>query len=251
MKYIALPEGIDPNRITTGVVVNPDGSIYHVPTVVAKINNRYFAKINDLRSSGTYSVIWNPQDFEDVRNHWGQADVNNIAARLDLKGTGNNTFSPDRSITRSEFAEIVVLGLGLKRQDAPQVNFNDVPASVWYKDSVAIANEFDIVRGYDDGSFKGDLQITREQGFAMIARAYRLIQSVEVPAQEQAASTLAQFMDGEDVSDWARADVAQLISVGIVEGTGSNLLNPKAQMTRAEVTALIARLLRATDLIDQ
>nr|WP_186382040.1 S-layer homology domain-containing protein [Paenibacillus terrae] len=250
-KYIALPEGIDPNRITTGVVINPDGSVFHVPTVVTKIDSRYYALINDLRSSGTYSVIWNPQDFEDVRYHWGRDDVNNIAARLDLKGNGDNTFSPNRSVTRSEFAEIVVTGLGLKRQDAPQANFYDVPTSVWYKDAVALANEFDIVRGYDDGNFKGEQQITREQGFAMIARAYRLIQSEDVPNLEQIASTLAPYGDGTDVASWAKADVAQLISAGIIQGNGPKLLSPKAQMTRAEVTALIARMLKVTNLIDK
>ena len=28
-RYIALPEGIDPNKITTGVIVNPDGTVFH------------------------------------------------------------------------------------------------------------------------------------------------------------------------------------------------------------------------------
>lgn len=248
-KYIALPEGIDPNRITTGVVVNPDGSVYHLPTVVTKINNRYFAQINDLRSSGTYSIIWNPQDFDDVRTHWGKADVNNIAARLDLKGNGNNTFSPDRSVTRSEFAEMVVLGLGLMRPEAPQMRFPDVPATIWYRNAIAIADEFDIVRGYDDGNFVGGRQITREEGFAMVARAHRLILSQN--AVEQDTSVLAQYRDGDNVAKWAKADVAQLISAGIIRGNGPDHLSPKAQMTRAEVTALIARMLKVTNLIDK
>ncbi|XID91554.1 S-layer homology domain-containing protein [Paenibacillaceae bacterium WGS1546] len=250
-KYIALPEGIDPNRITTGVIVNPDGSVYHVPTVVTKINNRYYAMINDLRSSGTYSVIWNPQDFDDVKKHWGKADVNNIAARLDLAGTGNNTFSPDRNVTRSEFSEIVVLGLGLMRQNAPQNQFPDIPASAWYRNAVAIANEFDIVRGYSDGNFYGNLQITREQGFAMIARAYNLVVGQKTAlSQDRISALLVKYEDAASVSGWARADVALLIEAGIVQGNGPKLLSPQSNMTRAEVTALIARMLKTTDLID-
>ena len=250
-KYIALPEGIDPNRITTGVIVYPDGSVFHVPTVVTKVNNRYFALINDLRSSGTYSVIWNPQDFEDVQYHWGRADVNNIAARLNLKGNGDNTFSPNRHVTRSEFAEVVILGLGLMRQDAPQNIYPDVPSTAWYRNAVALADEFDIVRGYTDGNFKGSQQITREQGFAMMARAYRLIQSENVPSPEQIASTLAPYADGDKVASWAKGDIAQLIAAGIIQGNGPDHLSPKAQMTRAEVTALIARMLKVTNLIDK
>lgn len=250
-KYIALPEGIDPNRITTGVVVNPDGSVFHVPTVVTKIGDRYFAQINDLRSHGTYSVIWNPQDYDDVQYHWGRADVNNVAARLDLEGTGNNTFSPNRNVTRAEFAEIVVLGLGLMRQDVPQNLFPDVPASAWYRNAVALADEFEIVRGYTDGNFKGGQQITREQGFAMISRAHRMINSNAALSEGQTASVLSRYKDAADVAAWARADVAQLIAAGIIQGNGPELLSPKAQMTRAEVTALIARMLKETNLIDK
>lgn len=250
-KYIALPEDIDPNRITTGVIVNPDGSVFHVPTVVTKINNRYYAMINDLRSSGSYSVIWNPQDFDDVKNHWGKADVNNIAARLDLAGTGNNTFSPDRNVTRSEFSEIVGLGLGLMRQNAPENMFPDVPASAWYRNSVAIATEFDIVRGYDDGNFYGDQQITREQGIAMVARAYNLIDPQTSLSENRIAELLANYKDAASVSAWARAEVARLIEAGIVQGNGPQLLSPQSNMTRAETTALIARLLKTTNLIDK
>lgn len=250
-KYIALPEGIDPNRITTGVVINPDGSVFHVPTAVTKIDNRYFARINDLRSSGTYSVIWNPQDFDDVRQHWGKEDVNNIAARLDLDGTGSNTFSPNRNVKRSEFADIVVLGLGLMRQDVPQNIFPDVADSAWYRASVAIANEFGIVRGYNDGSFYGNREMTREQGFSMIARAYRLIDSGAALSDEQAAAALAGYKDASGVSAWAKADVAQLIAAEIIQGNGPAVLSPKAPMTRAEVTALIARMLKITNIIDK
>ncbi|KAA8753908.1 S-layer homology domain-containing protein [Paenibacillus sp. UASWS1643] len=250
-KYIALPEGIDPNRITTGVIINPDGSIFHVPTVVTKIDSRYYALINDLRSSGSYSVIWNPQDFEDARSHWGKTDVNNIAARLDLKGNGDNTFSPNRQVTRSEFAEIVVLGLGLMRQDAPQNLFPDVNDSAWFRSAVALANEFGIVRGYDNGNFYGNQEITREQGFAMVARAYRLIEPKAAISPNQMNSELERYSDAADVSNWAKEDVAQLIAAGIIQGNGPEVLSPKTTMTRAEVTALIARMLKVTNLIDQ
>lgn len=250
-KYIALPEGIDPNRITTGVIINPDGSIFHVPTVVTKVDSRYYALINDLRSSGSYSVIWNPQDFEDAKSHWGKTDVNNIAARLDLKGNGDNTFSPNRQVTRSEFAEIVVLGLGLMRQDAPQNLFPDVNESAWFRSAVALANEFGIVRGYDNGNFYGNQEITREQGFAMVARAYRLIEPKAAISPEQMNSELERYSDAADVSNWAKEDVAQLIAAGIIQGNGPEVLSPKTTMTRAEVTALIARMLKVTNLIDK
>ncbi|HFL3236845.1 TPA: S-layer homology domain-containing protein, partial [Clostridioides difficile] len=79
----------------------------------------------------------------------------------------------------------------------------------------------------------------------------RLIQSESLPGEEQVASTLAKYEDGASVAAWAKADIAQLIAAGIIQGNGPELLSPKAQMTRAEVTALMARMLKATNLIDK
>lgn len=249
-KYIALPEGIDPNRITTGVVINPDGTVFHLPTVVTKIDNRYFALINDLRSSGTYSVIWNPQDLDDVKTHWARAEVNDIVARLVLEGTGNNTFTPDRNVVRSEFAAIVATGMGLMRQNVAGNTFGDVPSTSWYHDAVAIASEFGIVEGYEDGLFHGDRQINREQGIAMISRAYDLIEPKSPKSQAEIETILSAYGDAANVSDWARPSVARMIAAGIVEGRDGQLLKPQDSMTRAEAAALMRRLLQSTNLID-
>ncbi|WP_248924182.1 S-layer homology domain-containing protein [Paenibacillus hamazuiensis] len=249
-KYIALPEGIDPNRITTGVYVNPDGTVFHLPTVVTKIDNRYFARINDLRSSGTYSVIWNPQDLDDVKNHWAREDVNDVVARLILEGTGNNTFTPDRNVIRSEFAAITATGMGLMRQNIDGNTFGDVPPSSWYHDAVAVASEFGIVLGYEDGLFHGDRQITREQGIAMISRAYDLIETKSSKSEAEIEKILSSYSDAANVSGWAKEAVARMIAAGIVEGREGQMLRPQESMTRAEASALIRRLLKSTNLID-
>lgn len=249
-RYIALPEGIDPNKITTGVIVNSDGTVFHVPTVVTKINNRYFAMINDLRSQGSYSVIWNPQNFDDVKSHWAQASINNIAARLQLAGTGNNTFSPNRSIDRSEFATIVASGLGLMRQGVSGTPYSDVAPSSWYHDAVTIASEFGVIKGFDDGAFHGNERITREQGIAMIARSFHIVQPQEALSTLEINQILAPYSDMDQISGYARESTAQLIKAGILQGIGKQRLNPKMEMTRAETAVMVERLLKATKLID-
>ncbi|WP_458124674.1 S-layer homology domain-containing protein [Paenibacillus sp. Z3-2] len=67
----------------------------------------------------------------------------------------------------------------------------------------------------------------------------------------QDTSALSQYKDGASVSNWAKADVAQLIEAGIIRGNGPEVLSPQATMTRAEVTTLIARMLKITNLIDK
>lgn len=76
-RRVAIPEGINPDRITTGVVLNADGTFSHVPTTVTVIDGRYYAKINSLTNS-TYSVIYNPKAFKDIENHWAKDAINDM-----------------------------------------------------------------------------------------------------------------------------------------------------------------------------
>jgi len=77
------------------------------------IDGRYYARINSLTDS-TYSVIWNPIDFNDSAVHWAKEAINDMGSRLVISGTGNDMFEPDRDITRAEFAAIIVRALGIK-----------------------------------------------------------------------------------------------------------------------------------------
>lgn len=79
---------MDPERITTAVVVEPDGRIRHVPTEVITADGKYYAKVNSLTDS-TYTVIWNPISFADVEHHWAMQTVNNMGSRLVVYGTGD------------------------------------------------------------------------------------------------------------------------------------------------------------------
>lgn len=128
--------------------------------------------------------------------------------------------------------------------------FPDVSSMAWYRTAVSIAQEFGIILGYDDGNFYGQQTLTREQGFAIVARAHRLIDPKAALSGSAVEGQLTGFEDGAAVAAWARADVAQLIQAGIIQGQGRSLIDPKAGMTRAEVTALISSLLKTTKLID-
>ena len=60
-----------------------------------------------------YSVIYSHRTFNDVENHWAQKDILDMASRLIISGAGNDLFEPERSITRAEFAAVMVRALGL------------------------------------------------------------------------------------------------------------------------------------------
>jgi len=247
-RIVAIPEGVDPARITTGIVLNKDGTFSHVPTVITIIDGKYYAKINSLTNS-TYSVIWSPKIFKDVENHWAKDAVNDMGSRLVISGVGEDRFEPDRDITRAEFAAIVVRALGLMRPGAGKDIFADVTKDSWYYDAVAIANEYDLIDGYGNGKFGPMDKITHEQAMTMIARAMEITKPVVGLTDSEANKILASFTGGDSTSAYARTGIAACVKTGIISGRSKITLAPKDNITRAEVAVIVRRLLQQSGLI--
>jgi hypothetical protein len=246
-RMIAIPEGVDPNRITTGVVVEPDGASRHVPTKVVLIDGKYYAVINSLTNS-TYSVVWHPLEFTDVANHWAKDAVNNMGSRMVVSGVGDGLYNPNEDITRAEFAEIIVRGLGLKPIQET-VSFPDVSASAWYSSAVATAHSYKLISGFEDGTFRPGDKITREQAMMVIAKAMEITGLKGKLPVKSVDEVLQQFTDRADASNWALGSILHNIQAGVVTGRSSTVLAPRANITRAEVAAIVQNLLLKSDLI--
>lgn len=248
-RTIAIPKGIEPSRITTGVVLNEDGTFSHVPTQIVEIDGKYYAKINSLTNS-IYSVIYNSVEFEDVDNHWAKNAVNDMGSRMVISGIGDVKFEPDRDITRAEFAAIMIKALGLKPGMGDKDNpFSDVKESEWYSGYIKTAHEYKLISGIDENNFAPTAQITREQAMTMIARAMNITGlKVEFEAGE-VEKLLDSFTDSFNTSDYAKTYIATCIKTGIASGKGDRNIDTNDNITRAEVAVMIQRLLKKSNLI--
>nr|WP_246628019.1 S-layer homology domain-containing protein [Paenibacillus oenotherae] len=246
-RTIAIPDGVDPNKITTGIVVEPDGTVRHVPTKIAVIDGKYYAKVNSLTNS-TYSIVWHPVEFADVAKHWARDAVNDMGSRMVINGIDNERFNPDADITRAEFAAIIVRGLGMKLEGGG-ASFSDVTASAWYNDVIETAYSYGLIDGYGDGTFRPMDNITREQAMVIIAKAMTITGLKAKLPTKAADEWMGTFTDAIDASAWAKSSIADSLQAGIVSGRSSTQLAPKAYITRAEVAAIIQRLLQQSDFI--
>ncbi len=246
-RLVAIPNGVDPSKITTGVVVDPDGTTHHVPTEIIIVEGKYYAKINSLTNS-VYSVIYNPVKFSDLENHWAKTSVNNMGSRLVVNGVGNNKYEPDRSITRAEFAAVMVKALGLEPGTGTN-GFDDVPASAWYCGYVATASSYGVIKGYNSKAFGPSDSITREQAMTMIARAMKITGLKLSLTESQISELLAGYADGANASSYAKESIAACLKAGIISGTSEKTLSPKDSVTRAEVAVMAERLLEKSKLI--
>ncbi|WP_338554331.1 S-layer homology domain-containing protein [Paenibacillus sp. KS-LC4] len=246
-RSIAIPTGIDPSKITTGIVVEPDGTVRHVPTKVVKEEQAYFAQINSLTNS-TYAIVWHPYEFSDVASHWSKTAVNDMGSRMIIEGDTQGLFHPNREITRAEFAAVIVRELGLRLENGAAA-FSDVSASDWYSSAIYTAHAYDLINGFEDGAFRPNDKITREQAMVIIAKAMTITNLKAQPANASAQQTLLPYKDASKAAEWAKNGIADSVLAGIVSGRTSTELAPKAFITRAEVAAIMQRLLQKSDLI--
>ncbi|HIW33416.1 MAG TPA: S-layer homology domain-containing protein, partial [Candidatus Paenibacillus intestinavium] len=247
-RSIAIPDGIKPNQITTGVVVESDGTVRHVPTQIKVVGDKLYAIIHSLTNS-TYAVVWNPVQFTDMDNHWAKDAVNNMGSRMIVNGIGNGTYNPDHDVTRAEFAAIIVRGLGM-RLASRDSKFTDVNASAWYHSAIQTAYDYGLINGFEDGTFRPNDKITREQAMLIMSKAM-VLTGLKGSINQSASDAIGAFSDGNTVSDWALHGVADSVSSGIISGRDNNLLSPKANISRAEIATIIQRLLQKSKLIDE
>lgn len=246
-RTIALPDGIDPSKITTGLAIEPDDTTRHVPTKVEFMDGKYYAKINSLTNS-VYSVVWNPVTFADVEGHWARDAVNDMGSRLIIQGVSEKAFNPDANITRAEYAAVIVRALGLKLGEGANP-FGDVAADAWYASAIRTAESYRLIDGFGDGSFRPDDEITREQAMTMIARAMSVSGLKNKLQGREASAAFSTFADASTVAAWARDGAADTLLAGIVTGRTGSRLEPQAHATRAETAVMVRRLLVQSDLI--
>jgi len=113
--------------------------------------------------------------FTDVKDDASYSEAVTVMSALGLlKGYEDGTFAPDKTITRAEFAAVVVRMLGMEvaaSGAATATNFVDVPATHWAAGYVKIASQKEIINGYGDGNFGPDDEVTYEQAIKMLVCA--------------------------------------------------------------------------------
>ncbi|QJC51325.1 hypothetical protein HGI30_07045 [Paenibacillus albicereus] len=244
---IPLPQGADPAKITTAVVIGKDGTVRHVPTFIEKRGDSHVAIVNSLTNSD-YTLIYHPASFGDVAGHWSERAVNDLASRMVVSGADADHYRPDAAVTRAEFAAILVRALGLGPSSAASP-FADIDPAAWHAGSVTAAAAYGLVQGDGQGSFGPSRSVTREEALTMLARAMTLA-GLDAAGSPAGPDSLAAHRDGGQVSAWAQDAFAAALRHGLVQGSDKGL-EPKRPITRAETAALAQRLLVAAGLIDQ
>ena len=90
----------------------------------------------------------NSSTFSDVpTNHWAYPAITWMASHGILNGVGDGKFNPGATVTREQFARMMVSALQLNVGESYTPSFSDVPASAWSFRFVEAAKPY--LTGYD------------------------------------------------------------------------------------------------------
>ena len=178
-------------------------------------------------------VTMNGKDYSPV------TFVNRKAAQLNrtdhfafLVGYDDGTFGPGRNMTRAEVATMFA-NLLTQRMEANKTypnTFHDVPKDFWAANYIGYVQQFGIISGYADGSFRPNAPVTRAEFAVIASRFEKLTEGGKHFTDVTSAHWAAKYIDFAATRGWV---------TGYADGT----FKPENPITRAEVAAVTCRLL--------
>jgi len=181
---------------------------------------------------GNFSTWLNGHSFKDIAGHWAENDISFLYSRGLVGGKDAYHYAPDAGVTRAE--AVAILSRIFNWQTAATNPFTDVPANYWAKEPILKAYNHSIIRGVSATQFGPEQKLTRAQLAVILQRAFQL----------QAAGEIKYEFRDVPRNHWAANEIYILKSRGLVGGRTSDTYAPDSLVTRAELAAMVARMIR-------
>jgi len=167
--------------------------------------------------------------FKDVPKGASFERAIGLATKLGIvKGDADGLFRANASVTRAEFAAMLVRALGLEGTGSS--SYKDTKGH-WAENEIMTLKSSGIINGYLDGTFKPNQSINKAEIVSML---FKVISTTSIPKPSKF----------NDVSgSWAESEIDTLFDIGIVNGNGDGSFKPQANATRLESLLMIMRML--------
>ena len=184
--------------------------------------------------------------FPDISAHLNQPAIEALTSRGIINGKTENSFEPNSTMTRAEFATIIARGLGLAQKSNDI--FEDVTTNDWFYNYVGTAYNYGIIKGVSKNEFNPNGIITREEAAVMVTRAAKLCGMDTEMDTLAVRDVLAQFFDYVNASDWSQSSLAFCYNEKILDDSVMDI-KPKEAVTRAEIAYMLYNMLFSAKLL--
>ena len=145
----------------------PDGTVKPAGNITRAETAAILFRLMDDASRKTYYST--KSGFRDVASgSWYNTYVATLNNAGVITDSSNGYFRPNEAITRAELAAMLAK---FSETTGAANYFNDVSASYWAANAIAICAKLGWITGYPDGTFRPDRNVTRAELMAMINRA--------------------------------------------------------------------------------
>ena len=176
--------------------------------------------------------------FYDVAsNSWFASGVQYVYSKGLFQGVDDTHFSPDTEMNRAMMMTVLYRLAGNPGAGSGKSSFPDVKQGTWYYDSVRWGAKQGIVTGMEDGSFRPELALNREQAVVFLYRY-----ATECLGERSVSQVnLSSYRDQSQVSVWAREAFTWAVEKGIITSASvtEQILSPKTNATRAQMALML------------
>lgn len=214
------------------------GGLYNPSTDTITITVDHFSK---------YAIMFYKKDFEDIKEHWAKEEIEILVSKHIAEGR-KDKYEPNESITRIELVKMLVKmllqdpGKDVKLLETSKVPFKDISITGEDKNYIKTAVEEGIIKGFEDGTFRPEKAVSREEMAVMTARMMGIKTDSDIIDTP--------FKDKKEISSWAAKDIAAVYEKGIIKGDDKGNFDGKRFVTRGEASVMVKRIMENTGLID-
>ena len=245
MVSVYLPYTEDETAVEVEIEVTLEGSgivaLIRQPSGALSVDSKCRTGSVIVSVSGNCDIVIvdNSKYFSDVEDgSWFKDSVTYVTAREIFNGYDTGAFGPNDKMNRAMAAQIIY---NLEKGKPVSGNqFSDVAADAWYAPAVGWAAENGIVTGAD-GAYRPLENITRQD---LVVILYRYAKMAKYDRTIDRKVMLSNYADGTEVASYAADAMRWAITHGLITGYEDGSLRPKNTATRAEVAAMIQRLIQ-------
>ncbi len=180
--------------------------------------------------------------FDDISGHWCQEFIEKFSDRNWVFGYDDGLFYPDQYVTRAEFTSMVV---NIFKKTTRQIDntFTDVSKNDWFYKAVTYAAGENLIKGYEDGTFKPYNNISRQDAAVLTTKLF------DVDFFTGAADF--KFKDEDTFPKYSYKSIKDLASHEIVKGYPDKTFRPFNLITRAEAVKMLDVVLKYVEIPDE
>lgn len=166
---------------------------------------------------------------KDTQGHWAEETIQDWVQKGWIEGYSDGSVKPDRTISRIEL--VVLVNKAFQFEGKSTIHFTDVSEQDWFYNDLQKASAAGYILGYEDGSFKPNQQISRQEIAVIISRILKLSYSSSADA----------FSDTKISPDWSKGSIGAVIDAKIISGYENAIFGPERNATRAETVVILDR----------